>query len=459
MKKISINDLKNKTVHFIGIGGISMSALAQMLFAKNIKVQGSDESNNKEIEKLKKLGIKIFNKHQKDNVFDVDIIVYSSAINESNPEFIYAKEQRLLILKRAELLAIIASNYKTIISVAGSHGKTTTTALISEIFLNANLNPTLHLGGVLNKVKSNYRIGGNEIFITESCEYKDNFLYLKPDISVILNIDADHLDYFKNIENIKKSFYKFSRNTKQGGVNLICADDDNSQILSKSAKNIKFGLNNGDFYVKNAKILKNAEYSFDVYFKKNPLGNIKMSLCGKHNIYNILAAVGVGLVYGIDFDIIKSTIESFSGVERRFQYICDINNAKIFHDYAHHPSQIKSVIEIAKSLVSQKGRIFVFYEPHTYSRTKFLIDDFVKSFIGADYLYLLPAYSAREKESEGFDSDILCAKTKDIKINSKYILTYNEILSEINSKTRGGDIVLILGAGSIDRSLNLLKKL
>ena len=216
-----------------------MSALAQILLKHKIYIQGSDECEGEEILKLKKKGVLVFNKHNEGNLKDVDVVVYSSAILDDNCELVYAKKQGIKIMKRAELLALIASDYKTIISIAGSHGKTTTAALISEIFIDAGLKPTVHIGGVLNKINSNYKIGNKKFFITESCEYKDNFLYLKPDLSIILNIDSDHLDYFVDIDGVKKSFFRFIMNTKNNGINIINCEDDNIMQIIKSAKMIK----------------------------------------------------------------------------------------------------------------------------------------------------------------------------------------------------------------------------
>lgn len=457
--EILLSDFKNKKFHFIGIGGISMSALAFMLKKEKIYVQGSDESENNEVKKLNKSGIVVYKKHKKENLKNIDVVVYSSAILESNEELKFAREKNLIILKRAELLAIVATGYKTIISVAGSHGKTTATAMISEIFINAGLKPTIHLGGVLEKIKSNYKIGNKKFFITESCEYKDNFLYLHPDISVILNIDADHLDYFGNINGVKKSFYKFSKNTKKGGLNIVCGEDKNSSELLKSANLVNFGLKSGDIYTKNIKEYKTELFSFDVVFQGFNLGNIKLNIFGKHNIYNALAAVMVGLLCGIDFCDIKTSIENFSGTKRRTEFVGMINGAKIYHDYAHHPSQIRAMLKIGRHLADDSGgRLIIVYEPHTYSRTKYLINEFIDAFKKADKIYLSPVYAAREDKSQGLSSKDLCDYLKNENLDAIVIDKYDKIKSKLMATLKQKDIVFVLGAGDIEKLANSLKK-
>jgi len=454
----NVKSLKNKRLHFIGIGGISMSALAQMLLKENIYVQGSDESVNNEILKLKNKGIKIFKGHDGKNLKNIDAVVYSSAIAEDNIELVFARNNRLLIIKRAELLAAVASEYKTIISVAGSHGKTTATAMIAEMFLRNNLNPTVHIGGVLKSINSNYNIGSKDYFITESCEYKDNFLYMHPDLSVILNIDADHLDYFGDIDGVKRSFKKFANGTRNGGICLVCKDDENSKGLLKSANSVKFGLKNGDIIAKNIKEYAIGMFSFDVIFKKLNLGNVKLNIFGKHNIYNALAAVFVGLLCGIDFCDIKNSIESFSGTERRTEFICEKGGVRYFHDYAHHPRQIAQMVNIGKTLANENaGNLIVVYEPHTYSRTKYLINDFVISFEGVDKLYFAPVYSARENKEQGFSSDVLCEECKKLGICAELLNDYVEIKNKIFEYAKSGDIVFILGAGSVEYLAKMIK--
>lgn len=456
MERFSLKEIKNKRVHFIGIGGISMSALAQILLRFGAFVQGSNECENEEIKKLNNKGIVVFVGHKSSNVRGVDIVVYSSAIKEDNAELEYAKKKKILLLKRAELLGIIAETFKNVISVAGSHGKTTTTAMIIELFKRARLKPTYHLGGVLKSSKSNFEIGNKKYFITESCEYKDNFLYLKPDISVVLNIDADHLDYFRDIDGVRKSFLKFINGTKGGGVNIACYEDVNSTEILSLENTLTFGLcKKADIYAKNIKEYRKGYYSFDAVFLSHTLGNIKLNICGKHNILNALACVLVGLLCVLDFNVIKFAIENFSGVKRRCERVTEINMAEVYHDYAHHPAQIRKMVEVAKSLVENKGRVFVVFEPHTYSRTKALYEDFVTAFDGVDKLILAPVYSAREKPVEGYDSLKLFNGVKET-VDAVLIENYNDILLLLRQEVKQGDVVFILGAGSVEKLCDMV---
>lgn len=454
---LKLKDLKNKRVHFIGIGGISMSGLAQILIKEKIYVQGSDESFNDEVLRLKNLNVLVFGEHKKSNVKDIDVVVYSSAISEDNPELIYAKKKGLVILKRAELLGVIATGYKTVISVAGSHGKTTTSAMIAEVLIDAGLKPTIHLGGVLNRINSNTKIGNKKIFLTESCEYKDNYLYIHPDLSIILNIDADHLDYFYTLKGVQDSFYRFLQNTKVGGLNIVNGDDINSINLQKNADSVCFGLKNGQLIAKNIKEYKNGYYSFDAVFEEYVLGNVELNILGEHNIYNALATIFVGLLCGVDFCKIKKSIENFSGTKRRTEFVGNIEGVIYYHDYAHHPKQIKQMVDIGKKL-AKDGKLIVVFEPHTFSRTKYLIDEFVESFTLVDKLIIAPVYSAREREEQGFNSNDLLKKVLKKNIDAELISGYKNIKSFIFKIKKAGDVVLILGAGSVEKLAKMIKE-
>lgn len=453
MKELNFNDLKNKKFHFIGIGGISMSGLAFMLAFNKVYVQGSDLSRNQETQKLEKQGVKVFYEHKKENIKNVDIVVYTSAIKEDNEELVEARVDNKIILKRAELLGLIASLYKYVIAISGSHGKTTATAMIAEILMQAKKNPTIHIGGKLNSISSSYKVGGNEFFITEACEYKDNFLYIKPDIAVVLNISADHLDYFKTLEGVKKSFYKFAGSVKKGGISIVSYDDLNLKSLINKDYCATFGLDkSADIYASKIKEYRPGYYSFDVRFSKYKLGNIKLNILGKHNIYNALVSVLISICLGIDFEDTKLALENFSGVERRCQFIKETNGIKIYHDYAHHPEQIEKMIQVGRELVfKNQGRVIVVFEPHTYSRTKFLIEEFVQSFKSADVVIFAPVYSARENQREGFDSLKLLNEVKDFGINAFYFESFDEIKNEVLKISKQNDVVLLLGAGTIEK--------
>lgn len=451
MENFNLNNLKGKTVHFVGIGGISMSALALMLKQNKIKVQGSDDAQNSEVEKLRKKGVVVFVGHDSKNVQGADVVVYSSAISKDNPELVFARQNKLLIIKRAELLGMVAKGYKYVISIAGSHGKTTASAMIAEMMHKAGLKPTVHIGGVSNMFNSNYKIGNKRYFVTESCEYKDNYLHINPDVSIVLNIDADHLDYFKTLQGVKDSFFRFAQNTKSGGINVICADDENSGQLSALDNAVLFGFSKGShLQAKNIKEYKPCHYSFDAYFAGCKLGNIKLNVLGRHNVYNALACLIVALAFDIEFNIAKDAIESFAGVKRRCQKIVEKDGVVVYHDYAHHPKQIDEMIDVGKQLCKKdKGRVVVVFEPHTYSRTKFLLKGFVESLCKADKIFIAPVYSAREPATAGYDSLKLANEIKKYNKSVEYLESYKEIFEGIKSFAKKGDVVMILGAGTI----------
>lgn len=444
---------KGKKFHFIGIGGVSMSSLACFLKRDGFYVQGSNEVINDEMKILAKKKIRLFLGHSKNNVLGTDIVVYSSAIHEDNPELVFARNNNLIVLKRAELLGMIAESYKTVIAIAGSHGKTTTSAMISDIFINAGLKPTIHVGGRLKSIHSNFLVGNKKYFITENCEYKDNFLFVKPDVSVILNIDSDHLDYFGSLEGVKKSFIKYADGTKPGGVNLVFGEDINSLEIGQKENSITFGFDDkNDVYAKNIREYKAGFFSFDVVFSGFLLGNIKLNIVGEHNILNALASIMVSMLFEIDFSVVKDTLENFKGVERRCEKVGEVNGVLVYHDYAHHPKQIEKMIETARELVKNNGgKIITIFEPHTFSRTKFLLESFAKSFVGSDYVIFAPVYSARELESDGLNSIDLMTETRKHIAKVDYYNNYSEIIKRVKEFAKKDDLVLVLGAGTIEK--------
>ena len=435
-----------KHIHIVGIGGISLSALAKILLKNGYVVWGSDSVKSKLTQELESLGAKIFYQHKASNVVGADLVVYSAAIKQDNPEIVEAIKLGIEVIDRAEFLGRISKEYKNVIAVAGSHGKTTTTGMLATIFLKAGLNPTIHIGGELPIIEGNVHIGEHEYFITEACEYYDSFLTLAPNASVILNVQADHLDYFKNMSNLQKSFEKFAKNTKLSGVLVTNFDDENCKKISCDCKVISYGFSGGNLCATN--ISQNNEiYSFDVQYFGHNLGRICLSVAGKHNIYNALASIAVSLFFGIDFQTIKKALEQYVPSKRRYQEIVLPNSAAVVHDYAHHPTEIKACLQVAKNRTN--GKLIVVFEPHTYSRTKYLWQDFCSCFDGADKLFLPPIYAAREQSIDGVSSQTLaqdiakngidCTATKDLKE------TYNLLQKYLHS----GNTILLLGAGTI----------
>ncbi len=428
---------KEVVYHFIGIGGVSMSALAQILSSQGIVVQGSDYSNNDYVKRLRESGIKVFIGHKAENVKGAEIVVYNSAIAEDNEELVFARENNLKILSRAEMLFEVSNDHEKIIAVSGAHGKTTTTAMITEVFCCAGLFPTAHLGGVLKSQNSNFVLGEKKYFITEACEYKDNFLKLNPTISIILNVEPEHLDYFKTFENVQSSFEKFAQNSQF----LVC--NDKVEIVHP----LKISFGNTGYLAKNIKQIKNGCYKFDCFLHNKKLFKIKLNIVGKHNIFNALACIAVCRHFNISAKCIKKTLRKYKGVLRRYEV--KKNRPFIVHDYAHHPSEIRSVINATRNF--RKGRIIVAFQPHTFSRTKTLMNEFKVAFDGADEIYIIKTYSAREKKIPGGTARDLFFNLQDNYFNIEYFASFNACYNHICDTLKNNDTLLILGAGDIDK--------
>ena len=444
-----------KSVYIIGIGGISLSAIAVFLRKVGIKVYGSDICDSDIVQRLIKLGFSIKIGAAEEYVKLADAVIYTSAISIDNKDLLLAKKLGKKMFSRAEVLGLISKKYNTI-SVAGTHGKTTTTGMISNIFLVANKKPNIHIGGILNNIDSNVLLGDGHDLITEACEYKDSFLQLSSHISVVLNIQPDHLDYFKNLDNIFDSFQKFAQNTRKKGFLIYNFDDLLAKNIVCDCKKISFGLADGsDLIASNIKEYEKGRYSFDVKFHNETIGDIKLPCFGKHNIYNALASIAVGIASKIDFKDIKNGIESFRGIKRRFELIKQNEHQLIIHDYAHHPDEIRAVLETCKQLGYQK--LVAVFQPHTYSRIKMLHEDFVKCFSGADEVWLVPIYPAREKKMKGVSSFMLC---KDLRKNgqkARYFKNFELCRDTIKNNHDENIVFIIIGAGDIENLAYMLK--
>ena len=444
----------NEKVFFIGICGISMSALAIILKKQGHIVEGSDSSPTDIMAKLENNGIKVYKSHDIGHIKDFDVVVYSSAISKDNPELIEAKKNRKKIFTRSKLLGEISKKYKTI-AISGSHGKTTTTAMISGIFLQAGLDPSIHIGGNFRMIGGNVRIGKSDYFITEACEYCDNYLSLKPETIIILNVQPDHLDYFKNFENVKNSFKNFAKKTKK---NLILNfDDENAQELfdCKNVKRLSYGIKaNADIKALELLCDRRGCYSFVCEANKIKLGKVYLSVPGLHNVYNALAAIAVSLFYNINFETICAALNDFNGVDRRFELVGQINKAKVFHDYAHHPTEIETTIKTARLMFG--GRLFVVFQPHMYSRTQALFSQFVDVLSKADVVLLYPIYPAREMPIDGVSSEVLCEAIRKKSGNGFSFYTFKDIYNFLNKNVSSNDLVLVMGAGDIVNFVKLL---
>ena len=439
-----------KHVYFIGIGGISMSALARILVQKGINVSGSDIKESELTKKLEEEGVRVNYTQVAENITpDIDHVVYTAAISKDNPELKKAQELNIPLVNRASLLSDIMKGYKYSIGVSGTHGKTSTTSMLSHILIEAKKDPTISVGGMLPLIGGNLKIGKEEFFLTEACEYTNSFLELSPNVEVILNIEADHLDFFKDLDDIRKSFKKFIAKLDDNGILVINEKISNKEELLDgfSGKVYSFGLGKGYVNAKNINYDFEGKAEFDLYVEDKYTGKIKLSVYGEHNILNALAAIATGMALDISLEDIKRGLEGYGGVHRRFEIKGTVKGLTVIDDYAHHPGEIEATIEAAKKL--KYKRLCVVFQPHTYSRTKALLEDFARVLSKADLVVLADIYAAREKDTLGVSS-------KDIEtlINKKsqkayYFPTFDEIESFVLSKLDKGDICITMGAGDI----------
>jgi len=458
---------RTETIHFVGIGGIGMSGLANIMKGLGFKVQGSDINSNKNIERLKKNKIKIYIGHSKKNISNSTILVISSAIKQSNQEILFAKKKHLPIYKRGDMLAHIVSLLKRNIVVAGSHGKTTTTSLISVIFSKAKLDPTIINGGVLNSFNNSARLGKGDWCILESDESDGSFVKVSPTYSIITNVDQEHMDYYKNMNALKELFIKFIEKTPSFGKSFICLDDKTNKEIIKKIKIKNFHTygtdKNSQFRIKN--VLQSKEFSkFDINInlpgKKNySIYNVKVPLLGLHNIRNATAAVAVTTTIGIPSKIIKQALKKFKGVQRRFTKIFTFKKAIFFDDYAHHPTEIKELLNGIKKVYSKEEVVCVF-QPHRISRLKNLKKEFSLSFKEANCVILCPVYAAGEKLKLGFNY-LNFAKTiaKNSRVNVFLVKNEIQLARYVKQNIYGEKIVIGMGAGSISSWIRNLQKL
>ena len=454
---------KTEVIHFVGIGGIGMSGLSLIMKGKGFKVQGSDISSNKNIERLKKEKIKIFIGHKKQNLNNATIIVISSAIKKNNPELIEAKRKGLPIIKRGKMLAHIVSLMKNIV-VVGSHGKTTTTSLVTSIFQKTKLDPTIINGGVINSLKNSAKLGRSDWSILEADESDGSFVHIPPTYSIITNIDREHMDFYKSMDDLKNYFIEFIEKVPSFGKSFICLDDKINYELIKKLKNKNFytyGTNSkSNFLIKNIN-QKRELTEFDLYIsvpnkKKQKIKNIKIPLLGVHNVRNAVAAAAIAITVGISIKNIKNGLLKFKGVQRRFNKIFKFNNVDFFDDYAHHPTEIKMVLDGVHKVYKNYDKVCIF-QPHRISRLKDLRKDFSYAFKKADTVVLCPVYTAGEKIKLGFN---YFQFAKEIIKNSKvklFLINDNKQLAKfIKNNIYGKKIVIGMGAGTIS---NWMRKL
>lgn len=434
-----------KRGHLIGIGGVSMSALGEVLFSAGLNITGSDMNRSETVTALEKKGIKVTIGHFPESVEGADFIVRSAAVHDDNPEIVSAREKGIPVFERTQAWGAIMREYKNAICVSGTHGKTTTTSMVTHILMANRSDPTVMIGGTLPLIKSGYRVGEGDTIVLESCEYYNSFHSFLPTIAVILNIDEDHLDFFKDIDDIKKSFAVFAGNVTEGGYIVANADDKNTMDCVKTVsgrKIVTFGIENiAD--VRAVNIKSGRRTLFDLEYKGEIKASIELKVAGRHNIYNALAASAAAICYGADIGRIKEGLEQFGGVGRRAEYKGSYNGADIYDDYAHHPNELRATLAAVREMGYE--RVVCAFQPHTYSRTKKLFNEFVSALSLADKVYLAEIYAAREKNTLGISSRDIAEKIQ----GAVYCPSFEELENALRKEAKSGDIILTVGAGDI----------
>ena len=452
-------------IHFIGIGGIGMSGIAEILFQSGYHVQGSDLKQSNNTNRLEKLGIKVYIGQKKSNIIDAKIIVVSTAISEKNEEFIAAKKMFLPIVHRSEMLGELM-RLKQSIAIAGTHGKTTTTSLIAKMIEENGMDPTIINGGIISSLHSNARLGNGEWMVVEADESDGSFSKLNPTAAIITNIDLEHLDYHKNEDNLENAFYNFVSSIPFYGFVCLCIDNPRTQKLISKLENkkvITYGMSaNADIRATNI-YYKNNKMNFSLNIKNNKefeenVYKIEFSMIGMHNIQNALATIATGIELKIPLTKIKNTLKNFTGVERRFQKVGNFKNTTIIDDYGHHPVEINSALSAARFLAPE-SKIIAIFQPHRYSRLKDLFDDFCSCFNKADHVFLLDVYAAGEKSIKKFESINLEKGLADYgHKNVLYIQNQNLLAKNLLKLIKPNDLIICLGAGSITKIANSLEE-
>lgn len=441
-----------KKIHCIGIGGIGLSAIAEILLSRGYEVSGSDMKESAETARLASKGARVFIGHRAENADEADLLVFSAAVGHDNPEMKRAEERGIPILSRAQMLGLLMQEYENSIAVSGTHGKTTTTSMVSLILDRAKLEPTILVGGNLAEIGGNVKVGHSRYFITEACEYMDSFLSLKPKIEIILNIDSDHLDYFKDIDHIVSSFDKFAQLVPASGT--IIAYDANpfvNQVIRDLDNVVTFGLSeNCDYYAANIQFNEEGMPAFDVCHDRQLLSRVQLAVPGEHNILNALAAFTCACALGVEPQLTKETLERYHGTQRRFDIVgTTAKGVKIVDDYAHHPTEIKATLSASENVPHNK--LWCIFQPHTYTRTIALFDEFAEAFEKADKLILAEIYAAREKNIYKISSAQLAEKIKETHPHKEVLFMedFAAIADYVDDQAQRGDMVITMGAGDI----------
>ncbi len=445
-----------KSIYFIGIGGINMSSLAHISRLRGFRVGGSDREKTTLTERLKAEGIEIYYGHASENVESYDAVVYTVAISPDNPEYVRALERGIPCISRADYLGYLMLGYENRIGVSGMHGKSTCTSMCASVFMEADGDPTVLSGAELDAMGGAYRIGHSENFIFEACEYMDSFLDFNPSTAIILNIELDHVDYFENIEQVCNSYTQFASITGEKGRVIVNIDNEYipSVLCGYEGEVITFGVitRSADYTAINIRY-PHGYAEFDVMYKGEYVTHVKLSVTGEHNVYNALAAFVAGHVSGLDPEKIVRGLAKFHGAKRRMEYKGTVNGALVYDDYGHHPTEVATTLDGVKKR-DDVQRLFCVFQPHTYTRTYALMDDFAKSFDSVEQVYIADIYPARETDNLGISGKTLAIRIGD---KAEYISGFENLANEINSNLMEGDVLVVMGAGDIYKLFNYLK--
>lgn len=450
MSQSTIFDLKTgSSVHMIGIGGISMSSLAHMLLNLGYQVSGSDAKSSNLTDTLEKAGAKIFIGQSADNIQNPDLVCYTAAISATNPELQMARTLSIPVIERAELLGELMKQYRYPIAVAGTHGKTTTTSMLSLVLLEADTDPTILVGGELPQISGTFRLGARDYLPFEACEYVESFLHFHPFLSIITNVEEDHLDYFSDINHIISSFRKFATLTSPSGCIIVCSDDKNAcRVVQNTDKKVVFyGMReiNADYTPGNLVIDKSGYPHFTVLRKGEPLVNLDLKVAGNHNIQNALAVTAAADFLGISMDAVKRGLEAFTGTKRRFEHLGSVNGCEIVDDYAHHPTEIRTTLESVKGMDYRET--WVVFQPHTYTRTASLLHEFAEVLPLADHVLIADIFPAREV----YDGTIHSCDLAALIPGAIYMSDMSAIARYLKNHVKEGDLLITMGAGNVNQ--------
>ena len=441
--------LNARHIHMIGIGGSGMCPIAELLLSRGYKVTGSDRSDNANVKRMRELGVTVYNEHTADNIKGADLVAFSAAVPDTNPEMVAASENGVPKMERSELLGAITRCYDNVIGVSGTHGKTTVSSMITQILLINKQNPNAVIGGKLPIANSSCVVGESETLVCESCEFVDSFLQFSPDITVLLNIDDDHMDYFKTMDNLKNSFKKF---VSKGKLCYANGDDANVKdvVSDISSKVATYGFNeDNDYYPQNIASGKYG-YCFDVMHKGDKVGSLEMHAPGKHNIYNGLASFAVCYEMGVDTKGIADALAKFTGAGRRFEFIGEAKGITVVDDYAHHPTEMMATLQAAKTLAYKK--VIVVFQPYTYSRVALLRDGMIESLSIADKVFMTPIVAAREENIYGVKSEDVTDALPDAQV----VASYDELAQKMIDSADEGDLIITMGAGDIYKVAHII---